>query len=260
MNRPHDYRGLLVLLALCALSPSACMTMARVHPELEARRSRITRVAVLPPETKFVLVTFKGDNPRMSAEEDSAKAVLPGMIATKLREHGLVVDETGATSNSDLRFQATELQATFDQALGDLFAAAPGTKPIQTSRSLGTQAARVADPLGVDALAVVRVEGYTKSGGEIAKDYAKSVVGTVLTLGVLVPIPSPASGAAMVCGLVDGSTGDVLWTNATRAPSASLDAPGMQTLVNAVFRDFPAGRFGPEEAISIKSGAEGVTH
>ncbi len=249
-----DRRALLVLLALGGGALSACMTMARVHPELEARRSRIARVAVLPPETKFTLVTFKGDNPRMSREEENAKAALPGMIAAKLREHGLVIDEAGVASSSDLRFQATELQATFGQALGDLFATPAGTKPIQTSRSLGAQAARVADPLGVDALALVRVEGYTKSGGEIAKDYAKSVAGTLLTLGILVPVPSPMSGAAMVCALVDGSTGDVLWTNVVRSQSVSFDTSGMQALVDAVFKDFPAGRFGAEGAAAVKPG------
>ena len=130
-----DRRALLVLLALGGGALSACMTMARVHPELEARRSRIARVAVLPPETKFTLVTFKGDNPRMSTEEENAKAALPGMIAAKLREHGLVVDEGGVASSSDLRFQATEPQATFAQALGDLFTGPAGTKPTQVSRS-----------------------------------------------------------------------------------------------------------------------------
>lgn len=253
MNRRHDHRGLVALLALCVFSLSACTTTARVHPELEARRSRITRVAVLPPETKFVLVTFKGDNPRMTTEEENAKAVLPGMIAMKLREHGLVIDETGVTSSSDLRFQATELQATFDQTLGDLFAGGSGTKPIQTSQSLGSQAARVADPLDVDALALVRVEGYTKSGGEIAKDYAKSVAGTILTLGILIPIPPPASAATIVAALVDGNTGDVLWANVARSQSAGLDTDVLQALINAAFHDFPAGSFGAGSVTAAKT-------
>ena len=247
-------RALFGLLALAIGALPACMTMARVHPELEARRSRVARAAVLPPETKFVLVTFKGDNPRMSAEEGNAKAVLPGMIAAKLREHGLVVDERGVASSSDLRFQATELQATFDQALGDLFATAPAREASQVSRSLGPQAARVADPLGVDALAVVRIEGYSKSGGEVAKDVAKSVAGAILTLGILIPVPSPMSGATIVCALIDGSTGDVLWTNVARSQPASFDAAGLQALVDAVFKDFPAGRFGAEGATAMKPG------
>jgi hypothetical protein len=172
----HSFRGAaLGFLALAAGALPACTTMARVSPELEARRSRIARAAVLPPETKFVLITFKGDNPRMSAEEENAKVVIPGMVAAKLREHGLVVVENEGASSSDLRFQATELQATFDQALGDLFAAqAPSPQASQVSRSLGPQAARVADPLGVDTLALVRIEGYSKSGGEVAKDLATS--------------------------------------------------------------------------------------
>ena len=255
MIHPFNRQALFGLLALAVGALPACTTMARVHPELEARRSRIARAAVLPPETKFILVTFKGDNPRMSAEEESAKAALPGMIAAKLREHGLAVDESGVASNSDLRFQATELQATFDQALGDLFATpqGPTRQASQVSRSLGPQAARVADPLGVDALALVRIEGYSKSGGEIAKDLAKAFVVGFMTAGTLVPV-SPRSGATIVSALIDGSTGDVLWTNVARSQSASFDAPGLQALVNAVFMDFPPGGFGAGATGAVKAG------
>ena len=254
MIHKRDRQALFGLLALGVGALSACTTMARVYPELEARRSRIARAAVLPPETKFTLITFKGDNPRMSAEEENAKAVLPGMIAAKLREHGLVVDEAGVASNSDLRFQATELQATFDQALADLLATlGPARQASQVNRSLGTQAARVADPLGVDALALVRVEGYSKSGGEIAKDLAKAFVVGFITAGTLVPLP-PMSGTTIVSALIDGSTGDVLWINVAGSEAASFDAPGLQALVNAVFKDFPPGGFGAGATAAVKAG------
>lgn len=249
MIHRRSHQALFGLLALGVGTLPACTTTARVYPELEARRSRIARAAVLPPEAKFVLITFKGDNPRMSAEEEGAKAVLPGMIAAKLREHGLAVDESGVAANSDLRFQATELQATFDQALGDLLATRQGP---QVSRSLGPQAARVADPLGVDALALVRIEGYSKSGGEIAKDLAKTFVVGFITAGTLVPV-SPTSGATIVSALIDGSTGDVLWTNVAFSQSASFDAPGLQALVNAVFSNFPPGKFGANVTTAAKT-------
>lgn len=220
MIRERDRRALFGLLALSFGALSACATTARVYPQLEARRSRIARAAVLA-----------------------------GMIAAKLREQGLAVIEGVGAANSDLRFQATELQATFDQALGDLFQEGVFQTP-QASRSLGPQAARVADPLGVDALALVRIEGYTKSGGEVAKDWAKTVAGATLTLGVLVPVPSPMSGAAIVSALIDGGTGDVLWTNVvSRSSPVSFDTPGLQALVNAVFKDFPPGGFGATPAV-----------
>jgi hypothetical protein len=244
MSRPRFRRILLGFFALAVGALPACMTMARVSPELEARRSRIARAAVLPPETKFVLVTFKGDNPRMSAEEENAKAVVPGMIAAKLREHGLVVVDNEVASRSDLRFEATELQATFDQALGDLFAAqGPTRQAVQVSRSLGPQAARVADPVGVDALALVRIEGYSKSGGEIAKDLAKSFAVGMMTGGLVVPVYQ-TSGARIAVALIDGTNGDVLWTNVAYMGPGSFDSPRLQALVDAAFNSFPPGSFG----------------
>jgi hypothetical protein len=227
---------------------AACAT-SRVYPEREARRSRITRIAVLPPATSFRLITFQGDNPRMTAEEGSARAALPGMIAAKLRERGLTVSDDAFRDDSDLAFQAAQLQAVFDQAIGDLVGV---QRAAQAHRSLGSQAARVAGPVGADALVLTKVEGFSKSGGEIAKDFAKSLVVGIVTGGRLIPV-APTSGVAMVVAMVDGDTGDVLWSNAVGSQSFGFDAAGFLGLVDGALGGLPSGPFGGHEVASRAS-------
>ncbi|MBI2962291.1 MAG: hypothetical protein HYY35_00925 [Deltaproteobacteria bacterium] len=238
----------LAVAALASAALSACVTTTRAHPELEARRSRIARAVVLPPDVSFKLITFEGDNPRLAAEEESAKRVLPGLIASRLRERGLTtldLDSAGVAPGADVRFQATQLQGLFADAMGDLYRSLQmrADAAARVRRSLGSQASRVADPLGADVVALVHVEGFYKSGGEVAKDMAKSVMIGVLTLGTAVPV-YPSKGAVLALALVDGSNGDVLWANVVLSQSVDLDAAGMESLVAAVFGPFPPGTFG----------------
>jgi hypothetical protein len=53
--------------------------------------------------------------------------------------------------------------------------------------------------------------------------------------------------------LIDGNTGDVLWTNAALSEFASFDTPGLQALVNAVFTEFPPGSFGANPTTAAKA-------
>jgi hypothetical protein len=236
------------VLAAASCLLAACAT-TRVFPELEARRSRIARIAVLPPATSFRQITFQGDNPRLTAEENAARTAVPDMIAVKLREHDVTVSDEAPPEGSDLAFQVAELEAVFDQAIGDLFGARvqPAT---QAHRSLGSQAARVAGPLKADALVLARVEGFSKSGGEIVKDFAKSLAVGVATLGMLVPV-APTSGSAIVVALVDGDTGDVLWSNMAHSTNGGIAASNLQALVNAALGGLPSGPFGGHEVASF---------
>ena len=230
------------LLAACATS--------RAFPELEARRGRITRIAVLPPAATFKRITFQGDDPRMTAEEGTARASLPEMIAAKLREHGLVATDGSPPQGSDLAFQTAELQAVFDQALGELIRAS--VQPAaQGHRSLGSQAARVAGPLNADALMLARVEGFSKSGGEIAKDFAKSLAVGVATFGLFIPV-EPTSGSAIVVALVDGDNGDVLWSNMAHSTNSGVAPSNLQALVNVALGSFPSGPFGGRAVASLE--------
>jgi hypothetical protein len=172
------------------------------------------------------------------------------MIAVKLREHGLVVTDEPPPEGSDLAFQTAELQAVFDQAIGELIRAfvQPAT---QVHRSLGSQAARVAAPLNADALVLARVEGFSESGGEIAKDFAKSLAVGVAPFGFFIPV-EPTSGSAMVVALVDGDNGDVLWSKMVHSTNSGVASSNLQALVNAALGSFPSGPFGSREFASLE--------
>ena len=56
----------------------------------------------------------------------------------------------------------------------------------------------------------VRCFGYKKTGGEIAKDWAQSLLIGAVTLGNVMVIPYP-SATVVQLGVIDGNTGDILW-------------------------------------------------
>jgi hypothetical protein len=74
----RDERSVVFVLALLALV--GCTTIVRQNPNFAARRSQISAVAVMPPEVKVRLITFKGDNPpldlRARADEGSSGRLL----------------------------------------------------------------------------------------------------------------------------------------------------------------------------------------
>ncbi|MBK6509342.1 MAG: hypothetical protein IPG06_07675 [Haliea sp.] len=78
--------------------------------------------------------------------------------------------------------------------------------------SLGEVATRVAAAAEADAVVLVRFGGFEKSEGQIAKDVGTSLLIGVISLGTVIPI-QPTSGAFTEVALIDGYSGDILWTD-----------------------------------------------
>src|SRR5215472_3444105 len=198
-----------------AFSAGACAprTTVRQHPEFETRRRQIASVGIVPTTAIFKLLTFKGDNQPLVEDEKSAREALSQLLAGSLKSRGFAVVETGSpdsggSESMDLRFQLNQANQSFATAAHEAYVPyllAPVGTATNYRRSLGPMVSAIADRASVDALLFSEIQGFRKSGGEIAKDVAKSVLTTVVSLG-LVRRLQPTEGAILFVALVDGTT------------------------------------------------------
>jgi len=236
-------RGGVLAVTGIALMLAGCTTTVRKHPEFAKRRAKIANVAVVPPDVEVVRVVFKGDNQPLNEEAARIRTRLPDLIAAAMRKQGFTVKEAGLdeqhfADKPDLRFQTTQLQDAFARADQQMF------KVVQMSKSeaenykttLGTDVIPIADHADVDALVVAKMNGFKKSGGEIAKDVAITVLIAVATLGNAVAT-QPTKGASLQVALIDGTTGDILWAT-RRAPQATSRTPALGRWLSNCSRDF----------------------
>jgi hypothetical protein len=138
----------------------------------------------------------------------------------------------------ELRFAATQAKKAADQALTEMYATIPMRKSeaLNYKRSLGPEINQFADRVEAEALLFVRYTYMTKSGGEIAKDVAFSVLLLAATLGNATVIGPVTLARVDVC-LVDGATGDVLFANTASAQQFVGD-PSVDGLTTAALDGF----------------------
>jgi hypothetical protein len=151
--------------------------------------------------------------------------------------------EAELAADDELRFAATQAQKAAEQALDEMFASATMAKKeaLNYKRSLGPEINQFADMVDAEALFFVRYKYFTKSGGEIAKDIAVTVLLAAATLGNAT-IVQPVTVASIEVCLVDGATGDVLFANIAAAQEMVGD-PSTEGLMKMVFAEFdPRGR------------------
>jgi hypothetical protein len=246
MNRSLTI-SVLFLTSLLALS--GCATTVRQNPNWFARRGQITAVAVMPPDVKIHLITFKGDNPPLPEDEANLRSRLSSAVAKALEARGFAVRkpevfQAHLAESSDLRQLTTQVNDSFLQAAHEAYHQQnwdrSSTEPTaeRYERSLGLAVASVADHAAADVLVLVGMEGFRKSRGELAWEAAESIVVTVLTLGA--GYMGPPMGAALIIALVDGPSGDVLWTNIA-GTQMDFAAPGvLEDMVQKLFAKLPA--------------------
>ena len=208
-----------LLAAVLLASLSACgTTTTRTHPDIAEQLKSIKRVVVAPPEIEVTLITFTGENERIEEVESQIRTELLTIARKELEEGGYqVVDfdfEAAKQEDDTLAYSITEFVSGYDNAKEELqHGKAISLDEANSIRaSLGEAATRVAAAADADAVLLIRFGGFQKSGGQVAKDVGTSILVGVLTLGAVIPI-QPASGAFTEVALVDGYTGDVLWTD-----------------------------------------------
>ncbi len=236
-------RALAAAAALLVCTGTGCTptTTVRKHPQFAERRAKISSVAVVPPEVEVIRVVFKGDNEPLPEDAARITTKLPDLIAGELRRRGFTVkdaclDEQHFGTAPDLRFQTTQAQQAFSTASAQMYQTVAMKKPEAENcqSTLGPGVNPLADHANVDALIFVKMGGFKKSGGEVAKDVAM----TVLFLAIGAIVTQPTQGAGIRIALVDGATGDVLWANVA-GTSGDFEGAGLHKLIGETFKEFP---------------------
>lgn len=233
------YRYLKVIPVLCLAFLTGCsmMTTTREHPALEEELRRIERVVVAPPSVELQQLNFSGNYERLKNKEDLIGNHMMGLAYQELIDGGYeVVDfdfEEAREQDEDFAFLLTQVEMAFAQAKGDLRHGAmiSAANKRDFAASLGPAAFEVAERSGADAILLMHYTGWEKSKGMIAKDVGVGVLVGVLTMGSVVPT-AQTSAASIEAVLIDGLTGEVLWTD-TRA--GILD----RSLANQAMKSMP---------------------
>jgi hypothetical protein len=214
-------------LALAVASVAGC---AQRHAVFRQDMATLRRVAILPPDVHLVRYVFKGDNETLTTAADAASLALPSFIAPHLASHGFVVrparlDEEQVGADTDLRYLATTVRARHGAFVGNALTG-------NDARWFGTDVGRLADNADVDALLFVRLDGFTKSSGQVARDVAVSV----LSLGSLV---YRTNATRLFVTLVNGTTGEVLWWRWHLTEERAFEGAALGELVGQVFDKMP---------------------
>lgn len=209
---------LLLLLAGCVPRGPA-LTSVRKHPELWDRRGNLLRVAVVPPEVAVVELQFVGDVERLEKREADYVISVADAVAAQLRSKGYEVkparlDESDLGENDSLRLERTRLAEAEAEMSFKLYrkGALPIAEAETTRASIGPLVSPIAERAGVDALALVSMEAAVKSSGQQYADDFKTVL---FAIGGTYYNP-PEAGAILEVMVVDGTSGEVMWSNRRR--------------------------------------------
>lgn len=200
----------LVLLSGCAT------TTVRQHPQFADSTRQVHRIAILPPQVTHTLIQFDGKGPRNPEKEARISQDIVSSLRGGLEQRGYtVVTELVSAldgQDPDLSFQFEELKAGYQESKKELYSSLAMDEDAaqQFQLSVGPVANTFALLGQADALLLVRFDGIEKSSGQVAKEVVASALLSVLT-GVVM-VPAPETGSAELA-LIDGITGDILWTN-----------------------------------------------
>lgn len=217
----------LILFALVLAGCAPSYTTIRQHPEFATNQRAITKVAILVPKAEVELITFTGENERLSDQESTASAVLVETAVDMLSSRGYQAtafapgEETGG---DELRFEVENIREAVNKVSSQTYQSRSMSieEAGKVKATVGPMVNRVADSAEADALLVINYYAFEKSKGQQAKDILAASVFGALTGVVSVPA---AAGSSVHVSLLDGTTGDVLWSNL--AASAGQN-PGIQ--------------------------------
>ena len=194
---------------------SGCGTVPTIrHSGFKARHPSIRTMAITPPKVEVYKVTFQGDRKIMFDVIPSISQWIVEELKATFEKRGyriqvMRVDDPAAAADPSLKSTLFTVQELFDQRIKEskkgFFALLRKFQQV-----VGPDINVLADLTDSDAVIFVRCFGYKKTGGEIAKDWAQSLLIGAVTLGNVMVIPYP-SATVVQLGVIDGNTGDILW-------------------------------------------------
>ena len=210
----HLRAGLALLLAgLCA-----CATSLK-NPAIHEHLVTAKKIGVMPVQSSVTRIVFTGENESLDDRAEAANRSIGDALLQVSKQRGFEVeaiafDDKALEENPELRFQLTQVQQAADNAMTRAYQK-KGEDPNEAfvgMRSVLSDVDQVATRVGADVLMFARYAGFEKSGGEIAKDVAVSVVILAISLGNVFYFPPTSGGAVVVC-LIDAHTGELLYVN-----------------------------------------------
>lgn len=246
---------MLAIIMIFAFVSGCATTSVRQHPDFVNASRAVKTIAVLPPDVEFVRITFNGDNERDSKAEAEIKDRLSSDLKTLLEQRGYTAN-TSLTerlngTDKQLGFEYENLKMAYAQASKELYE--KNKVPVNESTNFNVSVGPVANTFSAagsaDALVYVRYRGFDKSGGQMAKEIVGAALLAVLT-GVA-PISS-ATGGRIELAVIDGTSGQVLWTNTFSGPNQ-----GSGTILRNVLAKLPAA--GTSKADTAKVSPETAT-
>ncbi|WP_028116423.1 hypothetical protein [Ferrimonas senticii] len=200
--------GRIWLVAIVLLN--GCSSNVLWHEQHQQHLAGLQRVAILPPEV-LVEQRFANSDPLpLEGQQQHLRQQLVLEAVTQLERQGV----------TPLVIEADQQQSAFSQGLAWLKASyqqishrlhndkvVSATTAAGFSESVGFQAAQVANECDADALLLLRYHGWQMQGDPQPP----------LALGLLssgdVKTPSAQSGERIEAALIDGASGDVIWTS-----------------------------------------------
>jgi hypothetical protein len=217
----------------------------RKHPQFEERRARIASVAVMPPDVEVIEQAFRGSGKPLREDEDRVRFNLASIAARVLVEQELNakranLEEPALKENPELRFKLTQIQEAFARVMGKAYRREHVSRStaFKVEYTLGPGVNFFANHAQADGLFFIRMKGGSESKGLRRLDFALDTLSGVAT-GVW---PDPESGerAFVQVGLVDGTTGDVLWSDMARAED--LDGRSMEKAIERMIEGMTPGK------------------
>lgn len=212
-----------IFVIFLVLLTAACEhTTIRQHPNFAENWNKQYSLAILPPEAHIEYVQFDSDNHRMKDGENTAIRLMESEAPKIFRAQGYKVISADFNrlfqEEPELKFELEKIRQSTNAQLQELYERnpLPPEKAFAFRKSVGPLVNIFADYANVDILVYMKYVGYEKSDGLIAKD---------VLAGLLLGGVSPSEAGAIEAVFLDGTTGDILWTNgaATAYPLNKYD-------------------------------------
>ena len=210
-----SYRVFLIIVFVY-LTGCAGNSSVRLHPQLQQELININSVAIVPPEVSVEEQAVDGENQRLKEREDEILGEILTIANEQLAEKGFRVvsyDFNNEISrNEDFAYTVNQVKEAYGEARKILYVdqdRAENEEQALTA-NVGSVINAVSQKTGADSLLLINYSGIKKSGGSVAKDITVGVIIGLLT--GYVPV-SAMEASYVEVALIDGRTGDVLWTN-----------------------------------------------
>ena len=206
-----------VYLPLISLLLAACSTTKPSLPEAQlAKLHSLRKVAILPPQVEVYSVAVGGAKEQLTQQELQVTNELIDSVRQQLADQGRDAQATGVgtkkADDAEQLFRDTWLRETYDRIAQGLHPAPP-TTAAAFAADLGAEAKAVTQELGADGLILIRCHAEQRTRGSVAGEMATKLLVGIATAGMFMPPGDPAGTIVVDAALVDGGSGNVVWSN-----------------------------------------------